>query len=311
MKPAIISTHQLAKICGVSQGTVDRALNDRPGINPKTKEKILAAAKAYGYRPNIHARSISGGRSMLIGIVVFDLHNEYFSDVLTKIEEACRKKGYSTVVMFTQKDPKKERECIESLYRMYMDGILLCPVNEGREFESYLHSLEIPIVTIGNRLETFPYIGIDNFSAMEEATRNVIAKGYRQLIYVSPDLSEEVNSYAQKERLRGFCSAAEGQEVAWKVLRWQEVPALPLTAEKTALICPTDLYALRLLKTARERGWGILGCDNISVIEDLGLTLDSVAYDVDAAAQAAADFVEKGKAEDVFVGHRYICRGSV
>ena len=61
MKKNSISTTQLAQICGVSQGTVDRALNNRKGINPKTKEKILAVANEYGYRPNIHARSMAGG----------------------------------------------------------------------------------------------------------------------------------------------------------------------------------------------------------------------------------------------------------
>lgn len=311
MKPKIISTNQLAKICGVSQGTVDRALNDRPGISPKTKEKILSAAKAYGYRPNIHARSISGGRSMLLGVVVFDLQNEYFSDVLTRLEEACREKGYSTVVMFTHKDPEKERGCIESLYRMYMDGIVLCPINRGTEFENYLHSLEIPIVTVGNRLETFPYIGIDNFAAMEQAAEYAIGKGCRRLIYVQPVLAEGHNAYAQEKRLRGFRAAAERHGIDCSTVRWQEVPGLPVTAEKTALICPTDLYALRLLPTAKERGWGILGFDNVSMIDNLGLVLDSVAYDTAAVAEAVADFLESGTAKDMLVAHRYISRGSV
>ena len=311
MKPKIISTNQLAKICGVSQGTVDRALNNRSGINPKTKEKILSAAKTYGYRPNIHARSISGGKSMLVGVVVFDLQNEYFSDLLTKLEAACRKKGYATVVMFTHKNPEREQECIESLYRMYMDGIILCPINKGPEFENYLHSLEIPVVTIGNRLETFPYIGIDNFAAMERATEYVIGKGCSRLIYVQPSLNTGHNTYAQEERLRGFCSAVNKSGVSSSVLHWREVQTLAVTNEKTAVICSTDLHALRLLSIAKERGWSILGFDNISMIDALGLPLDSVAYDTDAVAEAIARFLNAGTAGDVLVNHRYISRNSV
>ena len=93
MKRNIISTARIAEICGVSQGTVDRALNDRKGINPKTKEKILSVAKEYGYRPNIHASCIAGGRSMLIGVVVFDLKNQYFS--LSFFEKNAEKTGNS------------------------------------------------------------------------------------------------------------------------------------------------------------------------------------------------------------------------
>ena len=113
-----ISTNELARICGVSQGTVDRALNNRKGISEKTKQRILDIAKEYGYKPNIHARSIAGGKSMLIGVVVFDLANQYFSDMLMNIEKYCAGKSYSTVVMFTDKDPQKEIECIKHLYHM-------------------------------------------------------------------------------------------------------------------------------------------------------------------------------------------------
>ena len=72
-----ITTTQLARICGVSQGTVDRALHNRGGINPKTRERILEIAKEYDYHPCIQVEGQSN--SMLIGVVLFDLYNEYFS----------------------------------------------------------------------------------------------------------------------------------------------------------------------------------------------------------------------------------------
>ena len=68
-----ISSTEIAKICGVSQGTVDRALNNRNGISPQTKEKILSVAKEFGYRPNIHTRCMAGGKSHLIGVVILTL----------------------------------------------------------------------------------------------------------------------------------------------------------------------------------------------------------------------------------------------
>lgn len=311
MKPRILSTNQLAKLCGVSQGTVDRALNDRPGISPQTKQKILDAAKAYGYRPNIHARSISGGKSMLLGIVVFDIQNEYFSDLLMGIEDACRQRGYSTVVMFTHKDPERELACIDSLYRMYMDGIVLCPINRGEDFEKYLHSLEIPIVTVGNRLDTFPHIGIDDYEAMAEVVRQAAGKGYRQLLYPCPALDPAQNTWAQSRRLKGFLDTADALGLQHRVLTGQQLPELHATREKTAVICPTDLYALRLLSTARARGWGITGFDDLRLIGTLGLSLDSVAYDLPAATAAVADFLGNGASPDVSVPWKYIARGSL
>ena len=175
MKRNGISTTQLAEICGVSQGTIDRDLNGRKGISPVTREKILNAAKEYGYRPNIHARSIAGGKSMLIGVVVFDLNNQYFSDILTALEEKCTARGYSTIAMFTNKDSRREIDCVGNLYHMAVDGIVLCPINKGEAYENYLLSLNVPIVTIGNRLERFPYVGIDNALSMSETVTYVLS----------------------------------------------------------------------------------------------------------------------------------------
>ena len=73
-----ITTTQLARICGVSQGTVDRALHNRGEINAETKQKILTVAKEYGYVPSLQISGATKDRSMLIGVVLFDLYNEYF-----------------------------------------------------------------------------------------------------------------------------------------------------------------------------------------------------------------------------------------
>ena len=309
MKSNPISTKKIAEICGVSQGTVDRALNDRKGIRPETKEKILAVAKEYGYRPNIHARCIAGGKSQLIGVVIFDLNNQYFSDILTSIETYCTAQGYSTVVMFTDKNAQKEIECIQTLYAMSVDGIILCPINCGEAFENFLLSLSIPLVTFGNRLNTFPYVGIDNTSAMTETVEYVLDKGYQRLIYVKPALKEK-NTFAQTQRLQAFvqvCDAAGAEYVITDPAN-AEQEADP--GKKNAFVCPTDLYAIRLLSAARRLQAGIIGFDNIRLIDALDLGLDSVAYDVETAAKAAADCILSGK-QPQQIRHSIIRRGSI
>lgn len=305
-----ISTTKIAEICGVSQGTVDRALNNRKGISAKTKEKILAVAREYGYRPNIHARSIVGGKSMLIGIVVFDLNNQYFSDILTSIEEYCAAKSYSAVVMFTGKDSQKEIECIKNLYHMSVDGIVLCPVNSGEEYENYLLSLNIPVVTIGNKLNRIPYAGIDNALAMKETVEYVLSKGYKRLIYVKPALKGK-NTFAQTERLNTFCEICRCTKTDFSVVSLNQAESELKSHNKTAFICPTDIYAIKLLSVAREQHAGIIGFDNIRLIDELDLKLDSVSYDVKTTAKITADYIIDGKQITESVKHELIKRGSV
>lgn len=310
MNRSRISTTKIAEICGVSQGTVDRALNDRKGISPKTKEKILNVAKEYGYRPNMHARSIAGGRSQLIGIVVFDLNNQYFSDILTNIEACCASKGYSTVVMFTNKDHKKEIECIHNLYHMAVDGIVLCPINAGEEYENFLLSLNIPVVTFGNKLNSIPHIGIDNASAMKETVEYVLNRGYKKLIYVKPRLQEK-NTFAQKERLDAFTAACDNAKVRYVVT---ELPDAEREMEKytpCAFVCPTDIYAIKLLSVAGKYKAGIIGFDNIRLIDELDLKLDSVSYDMKSTAKAAVDHIVNGKPVPGSIPHQLVKRGSI
>lgn len=126
-----ITTEDIARICGVSRGTVDRALNNRPGISPKTKEKVLKVAKELGYRPNMIACSLAKGHTMSIGVVVFDLNNEFFAQLLNSIEIRARELGYFTYLVLTQKDPKVEKECLSHLVDRNVDGIILFSINKG------------------------------------------------------------------------------------------------------------------------------------------------------------------------------------
>lgn len=310
MREKSISTTQLAEICGVSQGTVDRALHGRPGINPDTRARILRTAEEYGYRPNIHARSIAGGSSMLIGVVVFDLNNQYFSDLLMTIEAACAERGYSMIAMFTGKDPQKEIECVRNLYHMAVDGIVLCPVQKREAYENYLLSLRVPLVTVGNRLECFPYVGIDNALAMQEAVEYVLQKGYDRLIYVKPRLGAK-NAFAQTERLEAFRAVCEREQTAYQVTELASAEAALLPNRKNAFVCPTDLYAVQLLHTAAQHHAGVIGFDNIRLLDELQLRLDSVAYDSKQAAEMLVRYIVDKQPISGFVGHSLVVRGSI
>lgn len=310
MKQGRISTSQIAELCGVSQGTVDRALHDRKGISRATKEKILAVAKEYGYRPNAHARIMAGGKSMTVGVIVFDLNNQYFSDILLSIEDCCSARNYSTLVMFSHKDANREIACIQNLYHMDVDGIVLCPVHQDDAYRSYLQSLDIPIVTIGNRLKGFPYAGIDNRLAMQEVTEHVLRCGYDHLIYVAPTLGER-NTDAQTQRQEAFCTICREAGISFCITGLAEAEAGIVCGRKNAFICPTDLYAIRLLATAKKHQAGIIGFDNLRLIDTLSLPLDSVAYDTALTATMAVGHILDGTPICRTVPHRLVKRGSV
>lgn len=119
-----ITTAKIAEICGVSQGTVDRALNNRPDIKRETKERIIRVAKEYGYREYVDAEKPEKILGQ-VGIIVFNLNNEYFTKLITETENILRKYGYGVVVMMTHYGKRREIECIRNMYNMGLKLIRL------------------------------------------------------------------------------------------------------------------------------------------------------------------------------------------
>ena len=297
MKHLKITTAELSKICGVSQGTVDRALNNRADINAETKRRIINVAKQYGYREYVDSNpknKISGQ----VGMVIFNLNNEYFSKLIMETELILRKLGFSAVIMMTHYDKQYEIECIRNLYNMGVQGIILCSVNSGSEFNNYLQLFDIPIVAVGNNIGSVPYVGIDDFSAMRDMTAKVIADGYTDLIYFSPAL-KYADAYAQKLRYGGFLSAVSNRkhEIVTDIEEISES-----YKDKTAIICSTDYYAFQVY--AKVKNVKIVGFDNLDAIEKYKINIDSVGYSIPEIARLAVDIIVGKKNNGVIVNHR-------
>lgn len=277
-----ITTTQLARICGVSQGTVDRALHDRGGIHPKTKEKILAVAREYEYLPRANA---AGGRSMLIGVVLFDLYNEFFSKLAMSLTQRARMDGYSVIYLFSEKDMKAERAALDYFHYIGVDGIVLFSVgSDAQDYENYLHSIRIPMVTVGNRLFDLPYVGIDDTQAMYDLSSRVIERARDgEIQYFAPILKNKLHEKnAQKLRLMGFEKAMKEHARAYRIVTEDE----DLSADCAGIVCSTDHYALRVIKhLGLSPSLLLAGFDNASSLSSIGLSLLTVEYSTDSIAE--------------------------
>ncbi len=298
MKTLKITTAEIAHICGVSQGTVDRALNDRPDIKAETKEKILAVARQYGWRQKLSAapEKIIGQ----IGIVVFNLENEYFTELISELESALWAKGLGATIMLSHYDKEREIECIRNLYNMGVLGIVLCAVQTDAAFSKYLELLDIPIVAVGNPISGRPYVGIDDFAAMRDMTEHVLSKNPKKLLYFSPALLYS-DAAAQKKRYEGFLAAADG--MPYEVITSADALSAEYP-EGTHIICSTDYYALRVY--FKTRGAHITGFDNIRALANYKISVDSVGYETAEIARGALRVLTEGEKKDIWVAHRIV-----
>lgn len=291
-----ITTTQLARICGVSQGTVDRALHNRDGINPETRARILEVAKEYDYRPNIQMDNQAG--SMLIGVVLFDLFNEYFSKLAMSLVKEARKFGYSIIFQFSEKEENNEKKALEYFDYIGVDGIVLFSVgSDSEEYKNYLYSLKKPIVLIGNKLFDLPFVGIDDMKAMYDLSRKFAENmPSGDILYFAPVLKKQLySSNAQRMRLAGFVQAMKTLKKSYRIIT--DVEEL---CDFSGIICATDYYALRVLKhLGYPKDLQIAGFDNISMLKDITVSVLSVEYSTDKIAEESINYI---------LGRKYMCK---
>lgn len=326
-----ITSLELAKLCNVSQGTVDRALNNRSGISEATRQKILRAAQETGYIKNLRARSLVKGRSMLLGLILFDLRNEFFAELATQVEAHARSLGYSVLIVLTDKDAKAEQDCVRRLCGMGVDGMILFPVSRREEIEPLLATCGKPVVTVGNRLsENYDFIGPNDKAAMADAANFVLQKGYESLLYVCPALAQgdACNLYGQQERLQGFLSSVKQHpSVSYRIISSKDylsaLTAIDFSSEpRTAIICPSDSYAIKLLRALQEQGVavpqevGIMGFDHITLSRYTTPPLTTVDYPMrEIGACCAQQLIGKIEGEirqgDRLFPHQIVLGGSL
>lgn len=305
-----ITAQELAALCGVSRGTVDRALHDKPGINPETRAAILRVAAVHGYRPDYLGRSLVRGETRTLGIVVFDLKNRYFAQLLQAIEQTARRLDYAILISLTGKSVPDECAALENLHDRRVDGIILHPVGAGDGYEAFLRRLHVPIVAVGNRLsDGWDYVSFDNRQAAADAVHYLAGRKYRRLIFVAPPLRHAgtVNISAQEDRLAGVRAAAAALAIELSVIQDADYcrrtlelirPVRPDGAKKgqrTAVLCSSDWYALNLLQAAQAAGlclpadFGLMGFDRLDILDLISPRLTSVVHPIEAIGSRAVE----------------------
>ena len=273
-----ITTKDLAQLCGVSRTTIHRALNGTGRIKPETKEMILQVAKEHGYRPDLLATGLAKGQTYNIGVVVLDVKNRYFAQMLSTISTEAYARGYGVNITLHGGDAGTEREQLTRLADYRVDGIILSSVNEGEAYRTFLESLHRPIVSA--------------------------EKGYERIVFVCPplDTKNRQNLYVHKERLLGYEEEMKRYPalrpeciLSWEYL--QKVDAILKEGKRTAFVCTADEYALEIMKDQKRAkrkapvDYGITGFDNIDTLAYVTPQLSTISNVVDEVAKSAVEML--------------------
>jgi DNA-binding LacI/PurR family transcriptional regulator len=285
-----VTTHDVARQAGVSQATVSLVLggNPRARVSASTRERVVRAAGELGYRPNIVARSLVQRKSYAIGVVVPDLSNPFFMDVVTGVQRVAAEAGYA-VLPGDVRETSPARH-LDALRARQVDGLILDGFGALEIPEADLADLKV--VLVDEPSERFPGVASDAPEAGRLAAEHLIGHGHTRMGFIGP--ASDVYGFRMRERgffqaLRkaglGLSSARLRRvrpTVAGGVAAMKALLALPAAERPTAVFCPTDLLAAGALKACLTAGMAvpgemsIVGCDDIELARVLTPELTTI-----------------------------------
>lgn len=297
----MISSLELARLCGVSQGTVDRALHGRAGIRATTRERILEVARQAGYRPNPAARELITGVSRTVGAVVPSVNNLFFMDVLQSLGRKLRARGLTFQV--TPAETAEEFFAVLEEFAARRHRLVLAiPPEEGLEIAPEV-TATFPVATLvspcaGVRVS---FLAPDDAEAGRVAVRYLHARGHRRIAHLS--FARVAHAIAARER--GYEEAMRERGLRPVVTRDstpKTLRALLETERPTALFCHNDWLASQVMLALAEAGRrvpedvSVLGVDHGPTLSALNPNLTTLAYPREAVEAAFLRLLEgKGK----------------
>ncbi|MEU7581414.1 LacI family DNA-binding transcriptional regulator [Streptomyces sp. NPDC041068] len=294
----------VAERAGVSAMTASRVLRDDPQVLPATRERVRAAATALGYRPNEVARSLRLGRgSGLVGLVVTNLANPFYSRLALGVDSVVAEHGLKTVIGNTGQDLDAERELVSDLVARRVDGIIAVPAGADQRHLAAAAADGVPVVLASRPPEGFAAdcVLVDDFGGARDATARLLGRGHRRIGF----LGSPPAVYTGTERVRGYAAALTSAGISLDprlVRQGQTEPdeatraasaLLALPDPPTALFCSNNrntIGAFRAIRALRASGGppvALAGFDDFELADALGLALTLVAYDSDELGRAA------------------------
>lgn len=263
----------VAKRAGVSISTVSRVLNGSAHVNEDVITRVRIAAQELQYQPSRAARALRANHTTIIGLLITDIQNPFFTALVRGVEDVAQRNGYSLILCNSDEDPHKERQYIEVLCAERVAGAIIIPTREQQRALKLFHEHHIPLVSVDRRVkdtETDAVL-VDNVRGAREATAHLLANGFRRIGIISGPITtttgrERLEGYRQAlreagqydpslERIGSF-KEESGQQLAYELL--------DLEQPVDALFVANNLMTLGALAALNERKLRIP--DDIAVV---------------------------------------------
>lgn len=297
----------IAKLCGVSRATVSAVLNSKPGVREKTRNKVLSVIREHGLQNRLIARSLMGHFSQLVAVVVPNLDNPFYTELVGGCTSVLKAHGNHMVCHPTDDSIEDEEGTLEALLGYDLGGYILASVQEEGSYDHVQRVLDSgkPFVAVAPvpGLDTH-YVTFEDRRGSKEATDYLVAKGHRNIVCLAAR-----RGVSAKERILGFMESLLDHNLSFDdsmVTRFEPesgaayrvaLEILKRPARPTAMLCFNDMVAIDVYRAAHELHLripddiSVVGFDDISMASFLGPPLTTVSTGAHEIGRTAAEIL--------------------
>jgi LacI family transcriptional regulator, galactose operon repressor len=263
VKPSM-NIREIAKRAKVSTATVSRTINRISTVDPRLAKRVLKVIEQSGYRPNIQARALVSGRSQILGLVVSDITNPFFPEIVQAFENIAVEHGYDIMLVSTVHDPRRMDASVRRMTERRVDGVAVMTFGmEDRLLEDReLRNVPLVFVDVGPKRPRVANIRIDYLKGIRQAVQHLAALRHEQIAFISGPLGLK----SAKARRNAFEQAMS--EIGLQIRKGTIVEAdhtleggiratqslLSLPNRPTAIVCSNDMTALGVMHKCYEEG---------------------------------------------------------
>lgn len=293
----------VAAKAGVSTATISRTINQSPLVAPETAERVWKAIRKLGFYPNTQARALVSGKSRIVGLIISDIANPFFPELVKSFEYAAIQHNYEVIVANTDYQSERMALCVRRMIERKVDGVAIMTSELDRKLIDELSSRRMPIVflDLGHVKPLISNISVDYSRGIQQAVQHLVSLGHRRFGFISGPLalkSAKLRRSAVLSHLRG-CGISErqlvvtegnhridGGETAMRVILSSSQPP-------TAIIASNDLTAIGALRPIHQAGLkvpadiSLVGFDDIELAQFTQPALTTVRLSRDEIGRKA------------------------
>jgi LacI family transcriptional regulator len=275
--------HTVARLAQVSIATVSRTINHIPTVNPKMAKRVWEVIKELDYLPNTQARSLVSGRSRLLGLIVSEITNPFFPELIQGFEDVAVENGYEILIGSTNYDPERMKRCIRRMVERKAEGVAVMTFGIEEPLLEQLAERKVPLVfvDVGPEKPGISLLHVDYYHGIRQGVQHLAALGHRDMAFISGPLRlhsahsrlaafhravQECGIVVDKKRIiEGDHTMEGGMAAAEKLLSGAKRP--------TAVMCSNDVTAIGVLHEVYRAGLrvpddlSVIGFDNIHITQ--------------------------------------------